>query len=343
VERAALSQSGDLEVLRQRQLRLPPGHPSSPAADDRPEPAGPAVDHRDEPDTRHTADAGLYRDSGDDTAAGAADMQPLTDGEFAERVQTVREQNDWGRREGLATDARYLDEDGIWSAERQDAHDAIVGDLYEAAAGVPSERQAIMAGGLGGAGKSTVLDSYANVDRSRYLTINPDNIKEEMAKRGLIPELPGLSPMEASDLVHEESSHIAKMLARHAMADGKNLIWDITMSSPDSALSRLEVLHAKGYSTRGIFVDITVDEAVKRAEARHRIGHEDYRAGLGFGGRYVPPEVTKAQADDDWGSVNRRTFEQVKSRFTEWAVYDNNGVAPVLVKASQARNPEGER
>ena len=39
-----------------------------------------------------------------------------------------------------------------------------------------------MAGGLGGAGKSTVLEKYAGIDRSKYLTINPDDIKEEMAE-----------------------------------------------------------------------------------------------------------------------------------------------------------------
>ena len=67
-----------------------------------------------------------------------------------------------------------------------------------------------MVGGLGGAGKTTILKGQANVDLSRYLMINPDDIKEEMAQRGLVPHIEGLSPMEASDLVHEESSAIAK-------------------------------------------------------------------------------------------------------------------------------------
>ncbi len=51
--------------------------------------------------------------------------------------------------------------------------------------------------------------------------INPDDIKEEMAKRGMIPEVGGLSPMEASDLVHEESSDVAKRLAVRACAAGR--------------------------------------------------------------------------------------------------------------------------
>ncbi len=84
--------------------------------------------------------------------------------------------------------------------------------MREAATCLVSGR-AIIAGGLSGAGKSTVLDHYAGIDRSQYLTINPDDIKEKMADRGLIPQVDGLSPMEASDLVHEESSYIARRLA----------------------------------------------------------------------------------------------------------------------------------
>jgi hypothetical protein len=189
-----------------------------------------------------------------------------------------------------------------------------------------------------------VLSEHANVERSRYLTINPDGIKEVMAKRGLIPQLGGLSPMEASDLVHEESSHIAKLLAGRAMRDGKNIIWDITMSSVRSTEQRLDDLDRAGYSTRSIFVSIGIAEAVRRADARHRQGHEDYRAGIGFGGRYVPPEVIEAQADSEWGSVNRRTFEQVKTRFVGWAVYDNSvtGRDPELIEAGRGRAREEE-
>jgi predicted kinase len=245
--------------------------------------------------------------------------EPLTDAEHAERVQLIRDRLEWAREHGLATDRRHLVDRkrGIWSRERRDAHDAIVADIYKAAADVPCERQAIMAGGLGGAGKSTVLDKHASIERSQYLTINPDDIKEKMARCRLIPELDGLSPMEASDLVHEESSHIAKLLAGRAMRDGKNIIWDITMSKTSTTEQRLDDLERARYSTRGIFVDISIGEAVRRADARYRSGHEDYRAGIGFGGRYVPLEVIEAQADPQWGSRNRRTFEQAKPRFTD--------------------------
>ncbi len=92
-------------------------------------------------------------------------------------------------------------------------------------------------------------------------------------------------------------------------------------------------------------MDITIGEAARRADARHRGGHEDYRAGIGFGGRYVPSEVIEAQADPEWGSLNRRTFEQVKPQLADWAVYDNSitGRAPELIEAGHGRAREEER
>jgi Zeta toxin len=223
----------------------------------------------------------------------------------------------------------------MWTIERQLVQRDLVDDLYASAADVPCERKAVMVGGLGGAAKAIVLEKRAGVDRSKYLTIKSDDIKEAMAGRGLIPVIAGLSPMEASDLVHVESSYVAKRLARRAMDDGKNLIWDITMSSISSTEDRLDDLDRAGYSTNGIFVDIDISEAVRRADTRHRLRHEDYRAGVGFGGRYVPPEVIEAQADTEFGSVNRRAFELVKGRFAEWALYDDSvaGRGPVLIDA----------
>jgi Zeta toxin len=177
---------------------------------------------------------------------------------------------------------------------------------------------------MAGAGKTTVLAGHAGIDRAQYLTINPDDIKEELAKRGHIPTVERLSPMEASDLVHEESSHIAKQLAIRAQADGKNVIWDITMSSTAKVESRIVDLRDSGYtSVTGIFVDIPVDVSLTRAEARHRYDEDLYRAGEGLGGRYVPEEYITGQADEEWGSKNRRTFEELKPRFDGWTIFDN--------------------
>ena len=107
------------------------------------------------------------------------------------------------------------------------------------------------------------------------------------------------------------------------------------MSSREKTDERIDQLRSAGYShIGGIFVDVTVETAVIRVAARHREGHDDYRAGKGFGGRFVPAEVIERQADPDWGSVNRKNFEAVKQRFDTWARYENSGDAPVLAEAN---------
>jgi predicted kinase len=304
---------GSIADLRGRSYRLSPGHPSSPVdTDGRPKPPAPRL-----------KDIAL--------------PEPLTDDEHAEHVKDIRDRLGNAREHGLRTDQQHtIDPDNkTWSRDRRALHREITDSIYAQSNHVPTDRRAVIAGGLGGAGKTTVLEQYAGIDRSQYLTINPDNIKEEMAKRGLIPHVEGLSPMEASDLAHEESSYIAKRLARRALADGKNVIWDITMSSHKKTEERIGQLRSAGYSRiEGIFVDVQVETAVTRVAARHREGHDDYCAGKGLGGRFVPAEVIERQADPDWGSLNRKNFEAVKHGFDTWTRYENSGPAPVLAEAS---------
>ncbi len=321
--------------LARRLESLPDGHPSSPYDAN--------GTRRDSP-TR-LRDLDTDPDPGDD--AQPDKPRPYTDAEWADHRAEVPARLETAREDGLeSVDQFGLDDDGeVWTSSRREVHAAIIEELYTRAADVPCEHKAIIAGGLAGAGKTTVLADHAGIDRSQYLTVNPDDIKVELGKRDLIPKVEGLSPMEASDLVHLESSHIAKQLALRARADGKNLIWDITMASPEGTEKRISDLRADGYtSVSGIFVDIPIDVSLARADARHREGEDDYRLGKGLGGRYVPQDFITSQADADWGSQNRRTFEAVKPRLDQWALFDNgvDGRDPVrIAEEPSPRQPSG--
>jgi predicted kinase len=317
-ERDEVRASRTVASLERRLERLPDSHPASP---------------------RYVREA---------SGPAEADTRPLTDAEHADHVTEVRALLGKARSAGLSTDVQHTIDDlgEIWSDERQDLHDALIDDLYRQADGVPNEQKAVIAGGIAGAGKTTVLTQYAGIDLSRYLMINPDLIKEDMARRGLIPEVEGLSPMEASELVHEECSHIAKRLAHRAQADGKNVIWDITMSKASSTEERIDWLRGAGYRRiEGVFVHITSEVSARRVDARHREGHDEYRAGIGYGGRWLPGEMAAAQQDAEWETRNRATFERVKHRFDSWSIYDNyvDGRAPVLVEAHRADTSEEVR
>jgi predicted kinase len=313
--------------LEQRLERLAAGHPSSPDY------------HGGRPPVHEAADIG---------DSGADQVRPLTDAEHAEHVAEVEVRLEGARAAGLSTDVQHtLNGAGeVWSSQRREIHDVLVHELYARSAGVPCEGKAILAGGLPGAGKTTVLREFAGIDLSRYLMINPDIIKEEMARRGLVPSVAGLTPMEASDLAHEESSHIAKRLANRAEADGRNVIWDFTMSKTGSIADRVKSLRAAGYTeVDGVFVDIPVDVSVRRADARHREGHDAFRAGQGLGGRHVGESTILKSADAEWGSGNRRNFEELKSAFDTWSRYDNwvDGRDPVLVEAHARLGTNKER
>lgn len=305
----------DAAGLERRLDRLPDGHPSSP---------------------RYLDGARSAESRGDGSVRREADrVRPLTDAEHRRHVADVEIRLASAREAGLATEFQHtIDPDHeIWSQARRVLHDQIIDDIYGAASGVPCERKAVVTGGLPGGGKTTVLREYAGIDLAQYLMINPDEIKEEMAARALIPAAAGLTPMESADLVHEESSHIAKRLARRAQADGKNVIWDLTLAKADSAQRRIESLRADGYAqVDAVFVDISIEVSVRRADSRHRDGHDAYRAGTGYGGRFVSAEMIRAQADEAWGSRNRANFAKVKHYFESWSIYDNSGDgrAPIL-------------
>lgn len=277
---------------------------------------------------------------GDGGDGGGGKKGTLTDAEYEAHTKVIEARMGAALTDGKATDAEHaIDVDrGVWSTDRAKIHKEIVNDLYKKAADVPNQRKSVMAGGLGGAGKSTVLGKYAGIDSKQYLTLNPDDIKEVMAEKGLVPEVEGLSPMERAGLIHEESSHITNLLGKRALGDGKNVIWDITMASRGSVDRRITEMRGAGYDDmRAVFVDIPVETSVERALARHRRGMDQYNAGEGYGGRYVPPSIIRKNESKTSTSKNRDTFDAVKHEFDEWDLYDNSGTAPKLVSSSKGR------
>jgi hypothetical protein len=46
-----------------------------------------------------------------------------------------------------------------------------------------------------------------------------------------------------------------------------------------------------------VFAEISIEESVRRADAEHRRGQDQFRHGHGHGGRFIPPEAIRALAD----------------------------------------------
>jgi predicted ABC-type ATPase len=268
--------------------------------------------------------------------AAPGEYAPLTDEQFAAHVRDVQEAVQGALSRGTATSARHSRDGGYsWTPQRVLEHQQILQDFLAKQVSVPSEKKALVMGGLPGAGKSTTMKLIPDISLRDYAIINPDDFKAELATRGMVPEVAGLSPLEASSLVHDESSWLADEAARLLLERGKNIAYDMTMAHEASVIHRLDRLDKGGYTVRGVFVDSPVERSVQRALRRYKQGLEAYRAGTSpLGGRYVPPDMIRSQELSPGHTRNRQNFEALKSRFADWQLWDNNGTAPRLAQKS---------
>ena len=185
----------------------------------------------------------------------------------------------------------------IWTAERNRQQGALVAAMYhELAAEVLCERKAVLVSGLPGASTGDAL-GQAGVDPAGFLRIGVGQTLTRMAERAMIPTVEGLSPMEAADLAHPEAQFLAKRLGLRGLGEGKNLLWDISFAAQHCIESWIQAHRRAGYSIAGVFAEISIEESVRRAEAEHRRGQDQYRHGHGYGGRFIPPQAIRALAD----------------------------------------------
>lgn len=272
--------------------------------------------------------------------AAPGTYQPLTDEQFAHHIQQLEEHVADALSRGLATDQQYaLDKHGtVWTPDRSAQHRDIIKDFLDKTVDVPSQRQAIMLGGLSGAGKSTLLKNHEGIDPKDYAVVNTDHFKEELARRGMVPEVPGLSPLEASALVHNESAYLHDVVAAELQRRGKNIVFDGTMRHPDITRDRVEQLKKRGYNVGAMFVDTTLRQSLQGVESRYRRGLEEYRAGRNpLGGRHVPRSVVMSSEASPGRSQPRDTFERLKSQFTWWERHDASSGRPRLAERSTAQ------
>ena len=230
-----------------------------------------------------------------------------------------------------------------WSPRRRAQQQQVVNDLYNQwSAGVPQEGLGMFMGGLGGSGKGTLQrNPGAGLNAERYMTIDPDAIKEELARRNMIPTLQGLSPMESSAMVHEESSELANRIAQRAYREKRNVLHDMTMSSDNSVAKRLNDMRKHGYGQiDAAFVDADPATARARVQDRHRRGEERFRSGEGFGGRWVPMAASNANLPTPGSgknSKNAEVFDRMRPHFDNSVSFDVTGTTPKLQSATGPR------
>lgn len=180
--------------------------------------------------------------------------------------------------------------DKEYSAERRKLHEEIINKVLKDAESVPSEGKVIFTGGVMAAGKTTFLKS--NTDTQNFVSsFNPDEIKQEMAKRGMIPSIPGLTPMESQSLAHNEASYLTRELTNRLTSLKKNIVLDGTLRNYSGVEKVINNMNDDGYETRDmslIFIEVSAETAKTRAMNRYKSGLKKFIVnGEGFGGRFV--------------------------------------------------------
>jgi predicted ABC-type ATPase len=218
---------------------------------------------------------------------------------------------------------------GRWTPEREKAQQEII-DHFLNQPGVKKGQKILVLGGLPGAGKTTVLNSpegqaVLGVDLSEYVTVNADEVKAEMIRRGMVPDYPGLSADESATMYHAESFEIAHSLMRQAAKRKLNFAYDTTLKTAGQlgfATGAGSRTQPPPWETTMLFVDVPLSVAKQRAKQRYLDG-----------GRYLPLEYVENLRSSSRRHQSRpaENFDTVKGSVDRWVMVDNTGTDPVVV------------
>jgi predicted ABC-type ATPase len=298
------------------------------------------VDDKAKPSTPNLDKVTGAKPAAKSQAGKAAGYTPLSDEQYASYADRLDKALTQATQDHQTTEHTHGDGTGtVWSPERAAVHQEILKDMLARYDSVPREGKMVIAGGKPGAGKTYTLSHQYPGLREQFATINPDDMKEELAKRGLIPPLSGMpeaTPMERSGLAHEESSYLAKQLTRQLLAQKTNIIHDITMDKVPASDKRITDARAAGYThIHGMFIHIPAEKSVESVQSRHRAGLEDYRSGKSpLGERFVPSFISRSTVRADGSDGNRETFEALRPKFDSWDQFDRSDMKDAKKVAS---------
>ena len=232
-------------------------------------------------------------------------------------------------KDGGATDVLFS-RGGRYTRERERQQQEII-EHFLSQPGVKRDRSILVLGGLPGAGKTTTINSAAGqaaagVTLSEYVTVNADEVKEQMVARGMVPDYPGLSADEAATLIHKESFEVAHSLMRQAAKRGLNFAYDTSLKSTGQmgfATGAGRATAPPGWRSTLLFVDVPVDVAKERAKARYLAG-----------GRYIPLGLIDGMRSRNRGSNSHPAdnFKTLRSSADRWVHLDNTTTPTVVGK-----------
>ncbi|MEK5330232.1 zeta toxin family protein [Lysinibacillus sp. FSL W8-0992] len=227
----------------------------------------------------------------------------------------------------LITTAAMYQINSEYVQERKNRHNLIICKKTEDRISKYPASAVLTAGGSG-AGKSHFIEKlFLNSPDEDYVLIDSDNIKEELPE---YVEAVKEKNLDAADIVHKESGHIADSLLEFCVSKNYSFIYDGTMSNYDRYDKLITKLKDSQFNISALYVDIDVNIALRRAITRALKT-----------GRAVPEDVIKLTNVD-----SAKTFHKLFPRFDEAIMFNNSkefhankDIIPFAIKEHRALKP----
>jgi predicted ABC-type ATPase len=227
-----------------------------------------------------------------------------------------------GLRAGQTTKQAYFNnKTNRYRADREKIHEDTA-EGYLLGKHAPTDRKPIayVLGGGTASGKTSASKKIIGED-SNIVRIDPDELKLA------IPEYEDLKKSDnanAAMRVHDESKEITKQLIQRAVAKGVDLTYDATTSGKAGPVM-IDTFLKHGYDVRVNFVDLPVEEALKRGVMRAQGDNPINK------GRIVPEKIYYETHQE-----SAQRFQEIKDKpgITSVKLYDNSqpqGHPPTLV------------
>jgi 8-oxo-dGTP pyrophosphatase MutT (NUDIX family)/predicted ABC-type ATPase len=218
----------------------------------------------------------------------------------------------------------HPDKGGKPSAERYaEVHKPLEDEALSHAAPVPAgvEKIAIMTMGAPASGKSSAL---RGVDKSKFVTVDPDAIKEKLPEYQAAVADHDNTFKGAALMAHEESSAVAKEILRKAIANGQNVIVDGTGAHAGNFLDKMRALQAAGYHVHVAMPHLEASEGMKRLIDRAEKT-----------GRMVPHDFARKAYE-----TIPRNFERIAREADSFKLVDDSGKEPRTVWEGEKGGPD---
>lgn len=262
-----------------------------------------------------SGDAALRAETDPDLPEGPRPVAGRAGGESADSLPQARRER-WADQDAPRTlpdgDPLLTHTDQINTPERASLREelirTVIGDAQPPERGRPI---LYLMGGGGASGKGDVLDRLMKnkvIDGSNAVHLDPDIIKTRIPQ---FSQIVAAGDSRAAEVVHEESSWIAKAVLAKSMEGRLNIIYDSTLGNPDKTVNLIDDAHARGYEVRLFGVTADPEVAVRRAVER---GKESKR--------YVPVQAQLA-AHRGFSAG----FEQYVEKADTVALYDTNSTS----------------